>query len=360
MGRHAVLGLLLAGLLSAGAAHAQTLSPPDKPEENDWLITLQVENEVFIPGRNDDRYYTQGLQLHALTPAHHKPIADWTHRLPFFLEAEAQYRGGVAIGQNIYTPENLKLIEPDPKDRPYAGWLYVGGEVLTYSQKELNSLQLQIGMVGPTALGGWAQNNWHKHVLDIPIANGWDYQLKDEFAFVLYGERRGRPSELSPGRGHTNRTSGLSIDATPEFNFALGTVQTSVAMGGMLRIGNRLGDDFGPPRIRPAPSGSVYFAPTDGASGYAFVGLEVKGVARDIFLDGNAFRDSRSVEKRNLIGELQAGVVGHVGPLRVSYVNIWRTEEFYGQNGSSHFAAVTVGLSTKGWLSRRNGRIEEP
>jgi hypothetical protein len=345
---------VVGGLAGFAKAQAQDqVAPPDASEDSGWRITVQVENEFFIPGVNDDRYYTQGLQLHALSPLGHTPVADRTHKLPFFLESGVPYRGGFAIGQNIYTPEDLTLSEPDPRDRPYAGWLYIGGEVLTYSDKELNSLQLQVGLVGPSALGGWTQNNWHKHVSHIAEAQGWNYQLKDEVAFVLYGERRGRPTELWPVRGHANRTPGLSIDATPELNLALGTVQTSAALGGMLRIGNRLGEDFGPPRIRPAPSGSAYFASAAGASGYAFAGFEVKGVVRDIFLDGNTFQDSRRVDKRPLVAELQAGLVGHFGPFRVTYTHVWRTDEFYGQNGGAHFAALSIGWSPGVPLTRK-------
>ncbi|WP_309090873.1 lipid A deacylase LpxR family protein [Phenylobacterium sp.] len=337
-----------------GAAAGPALGQ-DANDEDDWVATLQVENEFFIPGKNDDRYYTQGLQLNVLTPSRSSPIAGRARELPF-LDPNASYRGGFVIGQNIYTPEDLTLPEPDPKDRPYAGWLYVGGEVMTYSEKRLDSLQLQVGVVGPQALGGWTQNNWHKHVNHIDEAQGWKHQLKNEVAFVLYGERRWRPIELWPrpragqdGRGE--RTEGLSVDFTPAANVALGTVQVSGGLGGTLRVGTHLAEDYGAPRIRPAPSGSSFFGPSNEFAWYAYAGTEVKGVARDIFLDGNTFKDSRRVDKRPWVQEFQAGVVARIWRLRVTYANVWRTEEFLGQNGDSHFAAVTVGFST-GLLAR--------
>jgi hypothetical protein len=335
---------------SAGPALAQ-----DANDEDDWVATFQVENEFFIPGKNDDRYYTQGLQLNVLTPSRSSPIAGQARELPF-LDPDARYRGGFVIGQSIYTPEDLTLPEPDPKDRPYAGWLYLGGEVMTYSEKQLDSLQLQVGLVGPKALGGWTQNNWHKHVNHIAEAQGWKHQLKNEVAFVVYGERRWRPIELWPrlragqdGRGE--RTEGLSVDFTPSANVALGTVQVSGGLGGTLRIGTHLAEDYGAPRIRPAPGGSSFFGPSNDFAWYAYAGTELKGVARDIFLDGNTFRDSRSVDRRPWVQEVQAGVAARIWRLRVTYANVWRTEEFLGQNGDSHFAAVTVGFST-GLLAR--------
>lgn len=358
MRRHSLAGRRLVGWAAAlvlWSVAAPALAQ-DANDQDDWVATFQVENEFFIPGVNDDRYYTQGLQLNVLTPSRHSPIAEHTRKLPF-LDEDAHFRGGFVIGQNIYTPEDLTLPEPDPKDRPYAGWLYLGGEVMTYSEKRLDSLQLQVGLVGPQALGGWSQNNWHKHVNHIAEAQGWRYQLKNEVAFVVYGERRWRPIEIWPqfragqdGRGE--RTEGLSVDFSPAVNVALGTVQVSGGLGGTLRIGTRLGDDFGPPRIRPAPSGSSFFGPTSNFAWYAYAGTEVKGVARDIFLDGNTFQESRRVEKQPWVQEAQAGLVARIWRLRLTYAQVWRTEEFLGQRGEAHFAAVTMGFST-GLLSRR-------
>jgi hypothetical protein len=367
MGARTFAWALAAGLALGGAARAQTAGeaagPPSREPEAGWLFTLQTENEFFIIGPNEDRYYTQGLQLNVLTPSRRMPVADATHTLPF-LDPAARYRGGLVWGQNIYTPEDLTLAEPDPRDRPYAGWLYLGGEVITYSTKQLDSLQLQVGLVGPSALGGWAQNNWHKHVNHIPEAQGWAHQLNDEVAFVLYGERRGRPIELWPNfryeqkheTRHAERANGLSVDVTPDFNFALGTVQSSAGLGATLRVGWRLDSDFGPPRIRPAPMGSSFFGPDGGFSGYAYVGAEAKAVARDIFLDGNTFQDSVHVDKRHVVGELQAGAALRWGPARVTYAYVWRTEEFLGQNGFSEFASVTFSLAPGALLSRFGGR----
>jgi len=348
--RFCALAALATGLAAAAPARAQ-----DANKADDWVATLQMENEFFIPGPNDDRYYTQGLQLNVLTPSRSSPIAGRARRLPF-MDPEARFRGGFVLGQSIYTPEDLTRVDPDPNDRPYAGWLYVGGEVMTYSEKQLDSLQLQVGMVGPSALGHFAQNTWHKRVNHIPEAKGWDYQLKDELAFVVYGERRWRPIELWPvfraGQdGRPERTEGISVDVTPAVNVAAGTVQVSAGLGATVRVGTHLAEDYGPPRIRPAPSGSSFFGPARDFAWYAYAGAETKGVARDIFLDGNTFRDSRRVERRPWVQEVQAGVVARIWRLRLTYSNVWRTEEFHGQNGRSRFAAVTVGYAS-GLLAR--------
>lgn len=66
----------------------------------------------------------------------------------------------------------------------------------------------------------------------------------------------------------------------------------------MLRLGQRLPLDYGPPRIQPSLPGSGFFVPPQDRFGwYLFAGVEGRAVARNIFLDGNTFRDSRSVDK---------------------------------------------------------------
>ena len=47
------------------------------------------------------------------------------HDLPFF-EQESQIRTSYMLAQEIFTPQNTALVNPDPKDRPYAGYLYLG------------------------------------------------------------------------------------------------------------------------------------------------------------------------------------------------------------------------------------------
>jgi hypothetical protein len=347
------LGALLAVLLAVSVANAQPAAPEAESGFPDIIGVLQLENEFFVLGDNTDRYYTQGLQLNALTSAVAAPIARRARHLPFMNKGAPIYRGGFVIGQNIYTPEDITVAVPNPRDRPYAGWLYLGGEVITYSEKELNTLQLQVGLVGPSAMGGWAQNSWHKHVNHIPEAQGWSHQLRDEVAFVIYGERRWRPKTL--WAANPENPGGWAVDWTPHVDLALGTVQVSAAGGGILRLGAHLDDDFGPARIRPAPTGASFFGSNAPLSGYVFVGLDAKTVARDIFLDGNTFQDSPSVPRRFLVGELQAGLALRWCFLRLTHAYVWRSEEFLGQNGSSNFASVTIGFSTADLLSRRHG-----
>jgi len=75
---------------------------------------------------------------------------------------------------------------------------------------------------------------------------------------------------------------------------------------------------------------------------YAFAGVEGRAVARNIFLDGNTFSDSPSVDSLPLIGDLQFGIVATYNQIRLSFTQIMRTEEFEGQNDGDHYGSIAL------------------
>jgi hypothetical protein len=76
---------------------------------------------------------------------------------------------------------------PDPikQDRPFAGYLYAGGNVnLLYKKERIIKAGLEIGTVGSDALGEDAQKLLHDLVGFYEI-NGWQYQIRNELAVNL-------------------------------------------------------------------------------------------------------------------------------------------------------------------------------
>ena len=89
----------------------------------------------------------------------------------------------------------------------------------------------------------------------------------------------------------------------PRVGAALGNVAIYGDVGGTVRIGKNLRDDFGPPRPRPALPGSEAFI-GDGSFGwYLFAGVDGQAVGRNIFLDGNTDGYSLRVSHRPFVGE---------------------------------------------------------
>ena len=167
---------LLAPLLAALAAPAMAQdTPPPDPAAS---YNLTVENDLF---GGTDKYYTSGFQFSWFSASADPPHwLAWLSNIatPFFPEG-GRPRWGLALGQNIFTPDDTSTTTPDPNDRPYAGWLY-GSLILTSNtDTTLGAFELQLGVVGPAALGEQVQNNVHD-ALNIGRALGWDHQLGNE------------------------------------------------------------------------------------------------------------------------------------------------------------------------------------
>jgi lipid A 3-O-deacylase len=325
-----------------------------------WSYTGVAENDVFnYSPTHTDRYYTHGTQISGASPPIDYKSLPWLVRLPCLLEEsratcdrlragesitevdpDLKIRWGLELGQNIYTPASKDPI-PDPKDRPYAGWAYGGLSFGSYSKTQSNSLELQLGLVGPSSGAAWVQDNFHD-LIRAARFQGWNHQLRDEVAFVVLGERRWAPRPIWPPGA--NDGAGWAIDTTPHVDFALGTVQDSVSVGDALRIGYGLNADYGPPRIRPAPSGSTFIMQESNWSAYVFAGLDGRAVAHDIFLDGNTFLNSPHVDKRWLVWEATSGAALRWRGVRLAYTHVWQSEEFLGQRGPQEFGSWSVTL----------------
>jgi lipid A 3-O-deacylase len=301
------------------------------PEKGTFSIVL--ENDAV---GDADRHYTSGIQLSWTSGP--EPVPIWARRaarlLPVFGEGSTVRVTG-ALGQNLYTPDDLSAENPPRDDRPYAGWLYGAIGLTADTGSRLDQLELTVGVVGPLALGKQTQKFFHD-LSDSADPRGWDKQLSNEPGLVLTYQRSWRVLARS--------VSGFGFDLTPHLGGALGNVFTYANAGFALRLGYDLPQDYGPPRIQPSLPGSRFFVPHGPFGAYLFAGVEGRAVARNIFLDGNTFGDSRSVDRNPFVGDLQVGIALTWRRARVAYTHVFRTDEFEGQDRPDDFGAVSVSV----------------
>jgi len=307
---------------------------PHPPGSEDGTWTANWENDIF---GGTDRNYTNGNRFSYVSPEAgmgglHGPIA----RALLFADENDRVRWGLALGQSLYTPRDTEARRPLPDQHPYAAWVY--GEYSVYAQDRdsLRMVGLQAGLVGPSAQGEWTQNNVHEIINSYEV-NGWDNQLEDEPAFALMFERKERALIAS-------EYVGLELDVVPHIGVALGTLRTQANAGATLRFGDDLKRDFGPPRIRPAMGGSGYFEATPSFNWYLFVGVEGRAVARNLFLDGNTWKDSASVDKEPFVGELQYGLVLQYDRVQLAWTFVTRSRQFEEQERPQQFGAVSLSV----------------
>jgi len=171
---------------------------------------------------------------------------------------------------------------------------------------------------------------------------GWNYQLKDEPGVNFIMERKWRLYARA-------LSDTLGVDFIPHAGASVGNVQTYANTGGMVRLGFNLPSDFGVDLIRgggsvsaPVNDDDPRVSPKKNWSAFIFAGVDGRAVARDIFLDGNTFKDSPSVEKKNFVGDAYYGIGVIWGTWQLTCTQAVRTIEFKGQDGMSYFGSITL------------------
>ncbi|MFK5914851.1 MAG: lipid A deacylase LpxR family protein [Woeseiaceae bacterium] len=311
--------------------------PMGSVKEEYWSI--QLENDFFA--RSGDRYYTNGVEIsQTLIGDRVQWLEDVATSLWAF-DTDGEINGvNYRVGQKIFTPDNTEATDLLVNDRPYAGYLYLSAAMLSSVSRENNIhtgnlIEVTLGIVGPSAQGENVQSGFHD-LIGIDKANGWDNQLHDELALGISYTRFWK--EVKP-------LASLSYGMTPHISLTIGNVYTYAASGIMFRFGTHLNNDLAPPNIRPGFPGLSLFRPTQQSSWYLFAGIEGRAVARNIFLDGNTFSDSHSVDKKPLVADFQYGFVFQTGGMRFSISNMIRTKEFEGQKDETKFGAVNISFA---------------
>lgn len=312
------------------ALSAKASQDVDKKDDK-GIFNVVIENDIFAGSDSD---YTNGFRFSWLSSEERMPgwIQSVAQALP--LASEGNKRISIAAGQSMFAPEDLSRTDLVVGDQPYAGWLYGSVGMVSDTGTTLDNVMLTLGVVGPSSLAEPSQKFVH-HVVDSPQPSGWGNQLKDELGIILTYERKWRAIiEASP--------FGFAVDVTPHAGVNLGNISTDTTVGATFRLGYDLPADYGPPRIRPSLPGSDFFIPTKELGGYLFTTIGERAVARNIFLDGNTFKDSPSVDKKNFVSSLQVGAAVTYGETRLSYTQVFMTKEYETQKRPSVFGTLTL------------------
>ncbi len=344
----------LTAFTAATAAAIFAAPAPVRAAPDNGTLSVEVENDYFSPD-NRDRHYTNGLRFDWLPAPSPSGDASWFEQaandIPYVGADDSVGRIGWSLGQSIFTPQDKKAYKPIYRDRPYAGWLYGGLTLIKEPPPnpvgesridQLDTLEVDLGVVGRAAEGEQVQNGFHGVFFANEQVNGWHNQLKSEPGLLIAYDHKWR------ALAQTNIWN-LGADFTPDAGFDLGNVEIDAAVGGMVRIGRDLPSDYGPPRIRPGLSGSDFFM-SDTDTGhdfgwYFFAGAEGRAVAHNIFLDGNTFAKSQSVPKKTFVADVEGGAAIIVYGVRLTATEVIRSQEFEGQRGPDVFGSISASFN---------------
>jgi lipid A 3-O-deacylase len=299
--------------------------------ENKGAFGFFLENDVFA---FTDRYYTHGMKLSWTSP----------DRLSSLFDSTAQRAFSVSIGQSIYTPADIEREELIENDRPYAGFTYFSLAFHRKKDRCLDTLEFVLGIVGPHSYAEQIQRFVHG-LIEADDPKGWDNQLSDEIVFSVVFDRKWR---LRLGSEDKN----FAPDMIVHLGGSLGNLMTAAVTGFQFRIGWNLPEDFGSFLIRPGGEGSTFFndrsvSPANprrfGIHSYIYVAGHA--VFRNIFLDGNTFRESHRVDKHPFVADIIAGVALTFKLFKFSYAYVCRTRQFKTQPKPHIFGTVNISLT---------------
>lgn len=348
----AAIALALAILLAPDSPALADTAPDTPGEPTDpgdhWSMTFYEENDMF---GGTDQHYTNAFKLSALSKdireyAHSETVAEYfpwlipfIEEAPFVNDPDRTHNIGFSIGNDMYTPVDTKAKTLIEDDRPYAGWSYASLALHAKNATRLDTFEISLGVVGPSAHSEFVQDTWHD-LINKFRSEGWDHQIHDEPGLLLTWQRNLRYVYPLPHKD-------WSADVVPHFGAALGNVHTYANVGGQVRVGYHLPSDFGVSLIRP---GAAVPAPVEdddprlrkGWGVNVFLGTDGRAVGRNIFLDGNTWRDSHNVAKKTFVADVYGGLSVTWGRWTATYTHVWRSEEFNGQKDPQVFGSMSL------------------
>lgn len=256
----------------------------------DGIFEVVLENDAT---QDTDRYYSNALHL-----AYGRFLSD-----DVFLLGR--------LGHEIYTPRFLRPFGPLPGDRPYAGWLFVQGELQLREPHAAHGFAARVGVVGP-ASGAEVFQTWAHRMFAVRRPQGWGSQLENQA--TVQGEWESAGHYTSPLGGR------WSITAVGIAGAEVGNVRLRGIAGAGILLG--LGVD---------PSDAVSFvsewlSPVRWSHdiGFAlFAGGAGRVVLYDLFLDAQP-----DVERIPVGGELRVGFQFTYEDFRIRYVHVFASPEF--------------------------------
>lgn len=338
--------VLLCALVAA--CRSRKPEPEDGPTQRPasaLTIAATIENDAFFTG--SDNNYTHGLGLSVQTGrlggnGDDGFLGDWVEFwsfLPALGEEDCSVYASWTLGQEIYTPNDIRNPEFQPDDQPWAGILFLDSTLYAITDRYTHAWNLRLGMVGPSAQAEEVQT-WYHELIGAHEPQGWEHQLPDEFIvnvdYTLGGEwlqkdLRGAAScRLVPMGGLSAGTyfTGASAGMYGEFGWNL------TPAVGLLSV-RRGVDSFAieDPVSRKRSSLSLLL----GGGGFA--------VGHFLPLDGTVFEDSPSVDSEPLVGFFSAGVTWRNRWCTLAYLHSDFSQAFEGEIEQGAFGTLTISFT---------------
>ena len=177
---------------------------------------FKSDNDSYL-GQGSDRYYTNGLFLNFRRAIDQQ-------KLRAGLEKEIYE---ISAGQKMYNAYSGYAPDPNTQDRPFAGYLYIGGALSWFHANEsILKTSVELGTTGPNSLAEDGQELLHR-TIGFYSLDGWQYQIKNELAINVSAQY----TKL------LTRVADNAVDFSFEGYANAGTTYTGAGAGVLFRTG---------------------------------------------------------------------------------------------------------------------------
>lgn len=328
------------------------------PDFDDGVVSFYLDNDIFA---GSDENYTNGGRIAWISGRHRRlvdisPIQRYLDKFTgsenshgfmqdiwgFKNLEDVSYQYGMALTQQMFTPESLDAIPP-PGQRPYAGWLGLGFSLHLSGERAINSVEFTVGTVGPHSYAEATQDFIHD-LREIDKFNGWDRQIPNEITLNMNFSHKRRYRYLN---GDELNDIPVMMDGFTNFATSLGNHRTDLSIGWHTHIGLNIPVNFSDPRLSPTANSVCWCSEGQSTdwSAYFIAGVRGSVVLHDITLDGPVFRDfDTGVKREPFVGEVYGGVGVRYKNMEFSYIQTLRTKEFKEQRDHQNFGSFVVRL----------------
>ena len=306
-------------------------------QNDEWIldrVNFYFEDDVYT---HTDDGYSAGERLSFLW---YIPDENYTIYDTLFLDYGPSYSYFTfALTNQIFTPTDTNSKTLIENDRPYAGWSYAEFGMHKSSKKHLRSLLIKIGIIGSSSYSKEIQNNFHA-LIGNDYTKGWGNQLNNEIGVNLKYTHKW----MLLSKSNTLFESSL----VPFVEGELGNIAINAKGGVNTRIGYNIPKDFS--------VSSIDYGADPGIPAYdeyqnmkklpwSFslnFSAAASVVERDIFLDGNSFGKSHSVEKEPFIYYYGFGFTVRYKDFSFDFIEIRNSKRFITEKSNGHGVGTMV------------------
>ncbi len=266
--------------------------------------------------------------------------------LSFTNSVEENRKLEFSLEQAVFTPENKRAESSEYGDRPFAGYLGIGADLIIKRDEKnltdwlkfdiIHRTGFDIALLGEPS-GAKKVQNWAHDKKGVDSYSGWDDQVDFRLGTTI--------SHRIITRFRKNFAY-FDVELAPHAVLSISNVVGYQGVGATFRLGKDLQNDFSPSIFSLLSNGNESVTDAETFTWNLFYGVEGRHIFNNYLLEGETtITDRSTVNMKNLVADIQAGVVFNFVPVAVTISITNRSKEFEGQINNQQYLRFGFNVS---------------